>query len=112
MKKGKKKAKLGFPPNGWSGLESLLNISRKEERGEEKLEGEEKGTEGGREVGFLLPGFHLNAHGSCKIKPDARVSAVSKLACVCRLSQLTGWASFLLFFLNRRIKFIDKLYGH
>lgn len=105
--KRKKKAKLG-----WSGLECLLNISRKEGRGEEEPEEKGERTEGGRGVGFPLPGFHLNAHGSCKINPDARVSVVTKLAYACRLSQPTDWDSFLPFFLNKRIKLINKLCGH
>lgn len=51
--KKREKMKLGFfTPNGWSGLESLLNISRKEGRREGKMEGEEEGTEGVRERGL------------------------------------------------------------
>lgn len=110
--KKKKKGKLGFPPNGWSGLESLLNISRKEGRGEEKPEGEEERTEGGREVGFPLPGFHLNALGSCKINPDAPVSAAASLPVLVDCLSWHIGLFFLPFFLNKRIKLIDKLCGH
>lgn len=64
MKKEKKNSEVRFSPQ-WLVRIRFTSEHFKEGRGEEKpekQEGEEEETEGGREVGFPLPGFHLNAH--------------------------------------------------